>query len=408
MIYQAYQAYSDLTDTLRYFARVTLPFLDAPWPGSEPGPLARKLAASLEVFARTGLTHVRRDFGIERVRLGGPAGAELEVEEVVADRTPFCSLLHFRKSAAAAQPRVLLVTPMSGHFATLLRGTVRTMLPDHDVYITDWHNARDISRQDGRFDLGDYTDHLIRFLGVIGSGAHMVAVCQPTVPALAAVALMAAENHPAQAASLTLMAGPIDTRVNPTEVNKLAMGKPISWFEQNLVGTVPLRYKGALRRVYPGFLQLTAFMAMNLDRHVAAFKDLHTHLLNSDTAQAASIKTFYEEYFAMADLPAEFYLETVARVFQQHDLARGMLSFRGRLVDPRTIRRTALFTVEGEKDDICAVGQTLAAQELCGAIRPYMRRHHVQTGVGHYGVFNGRRWNSDIYPLLRDFIHASD
>ena len=405
MIYQAYQAYSDMTDGMRQFAHALLPFFNHSWLQGPHEPLSRNLAASLEVFARTGLSHQRRPFGIGHITIGGK---DVAVTEEAADITPFCSLLHFKKDQTAAQPRVLLVSPMSGHFATLLRGTVETLLADHDVYITDWHNARDIPLSDGRFDLSDYTTHLIRFLEKIGPGAHVVAVCQPTVSALSATAIMAANNNPAQPATLTLMAGPIDTRVNPTEVNRLALEKPIAWFETRLVGTVPLRYKGAMRRVYPGFLQLTAFMSMNLERHCGAFRDLHQHLFEGNHAEAASIKTFYEEYFAMADLPAEFYLETVQRVFQQYDLARGVMTVNGQKVEPSAIKRTALFTIEGEKDDICSVGQTLAAQELCTAVRPYMREHHVQTGVGHYGVFNGRRWNAQIYPRVRDFIHAFD
>ena len=405
MIYQAYQAYSDMTDGMRQFANAMLPFLNQSWLQGPHEPLSRNLAASLEVFARTGLSHQRPPFGIGRIV---SAGKEVTVTEEACDVTPFCTLLHFKKDQDLAQPRVLLVSPMSGHFATLLRGTVETLLADHDVYITDWHNARDIPLSDGRFDLSDYTTHLIRFLEKIGPGAHVVAVCQPTVSALSATAIMAANNNPAQPATLTLMAGPIDTRVNPTEVNRLALEKPIGWFETRLVGTVPLRYKGAMRRVYPGFLQLTAFMSMNLERHFGAFRDLHVHLFEGNHDEASSIKTFYEEYFAMADLPAEFYLETVQRVFQEYDLARGVMTVNGQKVEPSAIKRTALFTIEGEKDDICSVGQTLAAQELCTSVRPYMREHHVQTGVGHYGVFNGRRWNSQIYPRIRDFIHAFD
>jgi len=297
------------------------------------------------------------------------------------------------------------VAAVSLHFATLLRGTVKTLLRDHDVYITDWHNARDIALEHGRFGLDEYVGHLIRFLQVIGPGAHIVAVCQPTVAAITAAAVMADGDDPAQPRTMTLMAGPLDTRINPTTVNELAKSKPIEWFEKNLVSTVPARHPGGGRKVYPGFMQLAAFMNMNLNRHVDAFRNLYTYLIEDQHEKAEAIKVFYEEYFAMSDLPAEFYLETVRVVFQEHALPLGLLQFQGRPVNLKAIRRTALFTVEGEKDDICAVGQTVAAQDMCSSIRPYMRLHHVQTAVGHYGVFNGRRWENEIYPRLRDFIN---
>jgi poly(3-hydroxybutyrate) depolymerase len=289
-----------------------------------------------------------------------------------------------------------------------LRNTVKTLLPEHDVYITDWHNARDAPLSAGRFGFDDYVEHLITFLEVIGPGAHVVAVCQPCVATLVAAAVMAQTNNPAQPRSMTLMAGPIDCRVNPTKVNELATSKPMSWFEQNLIASVPLRYPGARRKVYPGFVQLAAFMSMNIDRHVKAHKELYDNLVAGDVAKAAQTKAFYDEYFAVLDLAAEFYLETVKIVFQDYSLAKGELKFRGELVEPRAIKKTALFTVEGEKDDICAVGQTLAAQELCSSIRPYRKRHHMQPGVGHYGVFSGKKWEGQIYPLLKNMILASD
>jgi polyhydroxyalkanoate depolymerase len=300
---------------------------------------------------------------------------------------------------------VLVVAPMSGHFATLLRGTVETMLPDHDVYITDWHNARDVPLSAGRFDLDAYVSHLIRFLEHLGPRAHVVAVCQPTVAALAATAVMAAGEHPAQPATLTLMAGPIDARVAPTRVNELATSKPIEWFERHLIGAVPARYRGAFRRVYPGFVQIGAFMSMNQTRHQKALSDMLWLRVNGEDAKADAIRDFYAEYLAVCDLPAEFYLETVQRIFQEFHLPQGRLTFRGLRVEPAAIARTALMTVEGEKDDICSLGQTLAAQELCSGIRPSRRCHHVQAGVGHYGVFNGRRWARETYPMLREFIY---
>jgi poly(3-hydroxybutyrate) depolymerase len=284
---------------------------------------------------------------------------------------------------------------------------VRTVLQDHDVYITDWLNARDVPLSEGRFGLDEYIEHVMQFLAAIGPGAHLMAICQPCVAALAATALMSEDEHPATPASLTLMAGPIDCRIEPTAVNKLAMTKPIEWFEKNLISRVPWRFAGGGRRVYPGFVQLSAFMSMNKERHLNAFRDYYVALVEQEHDKAEATRTFYEEYMAVADLPAEFYLETVERVFQTYDLPRGELMFRGRRVDPSAIRRTALVTIEGERDDICAVGQTLAAQDLCSKLRPYLRTHYVQPGVGHYGVFSGRRWQSQIYPLVRGVIHVS-
>jgi polyhydroxyalkanoate depolymerase len=306
------------------------------------------------------------------------------------------------------QPRVLLVAPLSGHFSTLLRATVKTMLPDHDVYITDWHNARDVPLEDGTFGFDEYIEHLIRFLDVIGPGAHIVAVCQPCVAALVAVAVMAEQNHRSQPASMTLMAGPIDTRQNPTKVNELAQSKPMEWFEKNLIATVPSRYPGGGRRVYPGFVQLAAFMSMNMARHVKAHMELYDNLAKGEHEKAKITKDFYDEYFAVLDLAADFYLETVRIVFQDHELPLGTLKFRGNRVEPRAIRKTALLTVEGERDDICALGQTVAAHDLCSSIRPYMKKHHMQAGVGHYGVFSGNRWTNQIYPILKNVVLSSE
>jgi poly(3-hydroxybutyrate) depolymerase len=403
MLYQAYQAHSDIMVPVRAWAGAALHAF-TPMNGFSP-PVVKNLTAAYELIARAGLTHVRPAYGIDSVTVGNE---EVAVTEEVAHATPFGTLLHFGKDVSAAQPRVLLVAPLSGHFATLLRNTVRTMLPEHDVYITDWHNARDAPLSAGRFGFDDYVEHLIKFLEVIGPGAHIVAVCQPCVAALVAAAVMAQSGNVAQPHSMTLMAGPIDCRVNPTRVNELATSKPIAWFEQNLIATVPLRYPGAFRRVYPGFVQLAAFMSMNIDRHVKAHKELYDNLVTGELARAAQTKAFYDEYFAVLDLTAEFYLETVRIVFQDYALAAGTLTFRGEKVEPRAIRRTALFTVEGEKDDICAVGQTLAAQDLCAGIKPFRKRHHMEPGVGHYGVFSGRKWEAQIYPLLKNTILSSE
>lgn len=405
MLYHSYQTQADLAWPLRQFSRAAATALAEPlaaWPGLLP---QRQVAAACAAFNLAEVTHRRPDWCVrEVIRHGEPVAV---IESAFAG-TPFATLRRFRRDVADPGPRVLLVAPMSGHFATLLRDTVRTLVADHDVYVTDWHNARDVPLAAGTFDLSAYTQHLIDFLRTIGEGAHLVAICQPCVAALAATALMAEDDDPCAPVSLTLMAGPIDCRIAPTAVNQLATSKPIEWFERNLISVVPWRLPGAGRRVYPGFLQLSAFMSMNRERHAEAFRSYYRHLLADEHDKAAATRTFYEEYFAVADLAAEFYLETVGLVFQQYALPKGELLVHGRRVDPTAIRRTALLTVEGERDDICSVGQTLAAQDLCTNVRSYLRTHYVQAGVGHYGVFSGRRWQQQIYPMVRDTIqHAA-
>jgi polyhydroxyalkanoate depolymerase len=365
----------------------------------------RTFWASCQIVARGGLSHRRPDFNIPFVTVNG---RDVAVTEEAASETPFATLLHFRKKTKAVQPRVLLVAPMSGHFATLLRATVKTLLPEHDVYLTDWHNARDVPLDHGRFGLDEYVDHLIGFLEEIGEGAHVIAVCQPCVQVLAAVAAMAQAKSAFQPRSMTLMAGPIDTRINPGKVNELACSQTIAWFERHLIDSVPLRYDGANRKVYPGFVQLMAFMSMNLERHVSAQRDLYDSLSKGDWTKADSIKAFYDEYLSVSDLPAEFYLETVRTVFQEHALPRGEMTLHGKKLDLRAIRKTALLTVEGEKDDICPLGQTVVAHDLLTGLKPFMKRHHLQPGAGHYGVFSGKRWEGQVFPLVRDFISAND
>jgi poly(3-hydroxybutyrate) depolymerase len=372
--------------------------------GLSTGRAARRVVATSKLLDLTEVTHRRPPWAIDQIALDGQAVAVTEQEVLAA---PFGTLLRFVKAGVPAGPKVLVVAPMSGHFATLLRDTVRTLLQDHDVHVTDWLNVRDVPADQGRFGLDEYIDHVIDFLAVMGPGASVVAVCQPCVAALAAVALMSEDKHPATPVSLTLMAGPIDCRVSPTAVNKLATDKPIAWFEDNLISRVPARYAGGGRRVYPGFVQLSAFMSMNKQRHLDAFKGYYRHLVDGEFDKAEATRTFYEEYMAVADLSADFYLETVSLVFQQYALPKGELRHRGRRVDPAAIRRTALLTVEGERDDICAIGQTLAAQDLASNLRPYLRTHYVQPNVGHYGVFSGKRWQHHIYPLVRDVIHNS-
>ena len=403
MIYDAYQAAADSNARVRLLAANAEALLThwARQPFASP---FKRMAAYYEVVALAGFTHERPDYGVTEVVA---RGEKRQVEERLVMRTGFCRLLRFRKEGGESDPKVLLVAPMSGHFATLLRGTIRTLVGDFQVYVTDWLNPRDVPPEEGEFGLEDYTRTIIDFTTHLGEGAHIVAVCQPTVPALAACAIMAESRAGVQPASLTLMAGPIDARIAPTKVNELATSKPLDWFRDTLIGTVPAQFVGGGRRVYPGFLQLCAFMSMNSERHAKAFVDLFQKRIEGDFEKADAIAEFYKEYFAIMDLSADFYLETIDQVFQRCLLAKGEMTFAGAKIDPRAIRKTFLLTVEGERDDICAVGQTLAAQDLCSGLRPYMKTHHLQPGVGHYGVFNGRRWEAQVYPVVRNHIQAS-
>ena len=404
MLYQLYQSYADAIAPFQGMATAFGHVVGRGWPGFPESQFHRGVAATCELFASGRLQHHRPEFSIDSVTVGNRTVAVREEKVWIR---PFATLLHFAKDAPQPQPKVLVVAPMSGHFATLLRGTVRTMLAEHDVYLTDWHNARDVPLSAGDFDFDDFIDHVIAFLEHLGPGSHVVAVCQPAVAVLAAVALMAQSGNPCQPRSMTLMAGPIDTRINPTKVDDLAMEHPIEWFEANLIYRVPPGLGGTSREVYPGFLQLSAFMAMNLERHIQAFARHFENLVDDDQPKVAAHRAFYEEYFAVMDLPAAFYLQTVNRIFQKHELARGVLVSRERKVEPRAIRRTALLTVEGENDDICSIGQTLAAQELCTGLHPLRKQHHLQTGVGHYGVFSGRRWATEVYPRVRAVIQSN-
>lgn len=401
MIYALYDGHARAFAPFRHHAAFAAALLRGA--GGEASPAMRRMLAGLELFAGLRTTHERPAFGLGRVRLGN---REVEVTEEAVHRTPFATLLRFRKDAPVRQPPVLLVAPMSGHFATLLRPTAEALLPDFDLHVTDWHNGRHIPLAAGRFGFDDFVGHVMAFLRVMGEGAHVLAVCQPSVAVLAAAALMHEDREPARPRTVTLMAGPIDTRMNPTRVNRLAATKPMSWFERHLVSTVPFGSRGAGRRVYPGVAQLAAFMSLNIARHVAAHENYWRSLAAGDSEAAEAHRRFYEEYFAVMDLPGEFYLETIGRVFQTHDLPQGRLTFHGRPVQPRAIRRMGLMTVEGEKDDICGLGQTMAALDLCPSLPTSMRSYHLQTGVGHYGVFAGKRWQQDIYPRVRTMMQS--
>lgn len=401
MLYSGYQAWNDMLAPARLGAQWALDLRERMGPMAD-WPMPRRMFALMDVFQGAQLTHKRPGYAIATVQSGN---AQVSVREEIALDLPFGNLLHFVKDdVETPQPKVLVVAPMSGHFATLLRNTVETLLRDHDVYITDWKNARDVPLSAGRFGFDEYVDYVMQFLRHLGEGAHVVSVCQPCVPALAAVALMAEDGDPATPRSMTLMGGPIDPNAAPTVVTDLANERPLQWFEDNLISVVPLRYAGGGREVYPGFLQLSAFVQMNMGRHGAQHRELYQLLADGKTEQADKIKEFYAEYFAVLDLTKEFYLETIDMVFQRTLLAKGELTVRGRRVNPGAIRKTALLTVEGERDDICAVGQTSAAHTLCTGLRSHMKRHHLQLGVGHYGVFSGSKWENQIYPQVRNLI----
>lgn len=400
VLYDVYQRQIDMMMPMRTMVRAFQATMG--WPHRRPATRAmRGFSAALELFDHMTLSHDRPDYGIDHVIVDGRA---IDVREEALTATPFGTLLRFRREDADSLPKVLIVAPLSGHFSTLLRNTIQTMLQHHDVCVTDWHNAREVSVGAGRFGFSDYIDTVISFLEYLGPGNHVVAVCQPCVQVLAAVSVMAELGHPCAPKTMTLMGGPIDVRRSPTVVNTLAFERPLSWFERNLITRVPSRYAGAGRRVYPGFVQIGAFMRMNLERHISAHRKLYSLFASNDRDAAMAIKDFYDEYFAVLDIPAEFYLETVDIVFQRALLAKGQLAHDGRPVNPSAIRDTILLTVEGERDDVCGLGQTAAAHDLCTGIHESRRHHHLQRHVGHYGIFSGRRWENEIYPILQAMI----
>ena len=402
-MYQNYQTLANANESFRFMSQAFNLFVSETFKGIE-SPSLSKFHAYQEQIDLMGLTHKRPAFELQAVT--DVMGQTWEIQEELVHQTAFCHLVKFRKDTKEHLPKVLLVAPMSGHFATLLRGTLQVLVQDHEVYITDWLNIRDIPKSMGEFDFDGYIDEIIVALKFLGPKTHLMGICQPTVACLVATSLLAEEEDPCVPASLTLMAGPIDTRVNPTKVNELAQSKPFEWFEKNLINVVPAQFAGAGRRVYPGFIQLSAFMNMNLERHQQSFKDLFKLRVDGMHEKADQIRDFYKEYFAIMDLSGPFYLQTIDKVFQTHQLPKGALSYKGRLVNPRAIKKTFLTTIEGDRDDICGVGQTLAAHDLCSGIPLYMKTHHLQAGVGHYGVFSGRKWAAQIYPVIRSIIQS--
>ena len=377
-----------------------------PWAHTTFG---KSLAAGAELFERSTRRYGRPEWNISSTMVGGE---RVPVHITPVWQRPFCRVVHFERTLEHVphrpQPRVLIVAPMSGHYATLLRGTVEAFLPNHDVYITEWADARTVPVSEGPFDLDDYVEYLVSMLHALGGNTHVIAVCQPSVPVMMAVSVMEAGNDPYVPNSMVLMGGPIDTRINPTAVNKLAEERGIDWFRRNVITKVPFPHPGMLRDVYPGFLQLHGFMSMNLDRHIEAHRNLFMHLVRGDGDSAQKHREFYDEYLAVMDLAAEFYLQTVDTVFVRHALPKGQMTHRGRPVDPAAVRRVAMLTVEGEHDDISGVGQTEAAHRLCVNIPAERRAHWLQPGVGHYGVFNGSRFRAEIAPRISDFMLSNN
>jgi len=395
VLYSLYEAQHAWLTPFRYLAEVQRGLLGHPYNPWSQAPLARQLAASNDLFLRVTQRYEKPEWRIENADI-----------EVALDK-PFCKLLHFKPRLAKAPrnvPKVLVVAPLSGHHATLLRDTVRTLLDEHDVWVTDWVDARMVPAAAGPFHLADYVDTIREFIRLLSPELHVISVCQPTVPVLCAIALMAESGEPQQPKTMTMMGGPIDARKSPTAVNNLAMTRPLSWFERNVIQRVPAKYPGYARRVYPGFLQHLGFVAMNPDRHVNAHWDYFNHLVEGDDDSADRHRDFYDEYNAVLDLPAEYYLDTVRSVFQEFALPKGRMFIRDRLVRPQAIRETALLTIEGELDDISGNGQTEAAQGLCKGIPEREREHFLAKGVGHYGIFSGRKYREMIYPKIREFI----
>ena len=406
MLYQLHELQRSFLTPLAAWAQANSALFSSPFSPLAYTPVSTRMAAGYDLLHRLGKTYGKPAWGLASTTIDGHA---VPVDLVPEVELPFCKLLHFRRELPARRapdPKVLLVAPLSGHHATLLRDTVRALLPNHEVWVTDWVDARQVPIAAGPFHLDDYVEYVIGFIQRLGPDVHLISVCQPTVPVLAAVSLMASRNDPAQPRSMTMMGGPIDTRKSPTEVNDLAQRKPFEWFENHVIYKVPATYPGYLRRVYPGFLQHAGFVAMNPDRHVNSHWDYYLDLVKGDQEDVESHRKFYDEYNAVLDLPAEYYLDTIKIVFQEHRLPLGTWEVRGERVAPEAIERTALFTIEGELDDISGSGQTQAAHALCTGIPAANKQHYTAPGVGHYGIFSGRRWREGIAPRIAQFIRA--
>lgn len=405
MLYDLHELQRTILAPLTAFTETGSQLFSNPYSPLAYTPLSRQLAATYEFAHRMGKDYEKPAWNLSTATIDK---REVAVTEEVVLAQPFCRLVHFRRDTQRQDPCILLVAPLSGHHATLLRDTVRALLPEHDVYVTDWVDARMVAANQGTFGLDDYVHYIQTFLRHLGPHTHVISVCQPTVPVLAAVSLLASHNDPCQPRSMTMMGGPIDTRRSPTQVNRLATTKPYAWFEDNLIHRVPSRYPGAGRQVYPGFLQHTGFVAMNPDRHLKSHYDFYLHLLRGDDSDAEAHRRFYDEYNAVLDMPARFYLDTIRTVFQEFRLPQGTWTIDDELVDPSAIRKTALLTVEGELDDISGSGQTHAAQDLCRRLPAALRDSYTAAQCGHYGIFSGSRWRTRICPKIAAFIRAHD
>lgn len=407
LLYSLFEAQHAALAPMRFMAELSRGWFGHPFSPFVHSPLAKEISAGSDLFLRVTDRYHKPDWGLNSTTV---EGKEVRVEmEVVLDK-PFCRLIHFKRAVAAGKskarrdPKILVVAPLSGHHATLLRDTVRTMLPENDVYVADWVDARMVPIEAGQFDLDDYVDYVREFIRLLSPDLNVISVCQPTVPVLAAMSLMAADKEPNLPRTMIMMGGPIDARKSPTAVNNLATKRPYSWFERTLIQRVPMKYPGFMRQVYPGFLQHLGFVAMNADRHMSAHWDYYNHLVENDGDSAEAHRRFYDEYNAVLDMPAEYYLDTIQRVFQEFHLPEGRMQVRGQRVEPGRISKTALFTIEGEHDDISGNGQTEAAHSLCTGIPAGKREHFLVPSVGHYGIFSGRRYRETIYPRMRDFI----
>ncbi|HEY0085476.1 MAG TPA: polyhydroxyalkanoate depolymerase [Allosphingosinicella sp.] len=403
MLYDAYEMQRSLLAGASTLANIGAGWMQNPanpFSYSQMGPI---VSSALDVFAHASASRGKPEFGFDTTVVEGKT---VRVTEEIVLRKPFGQLKRFRREGVEGGPRLLIVAPMSGHYATLLRGTVERMLPGHDVYITDWRDAKLVPTDAGKFDLDDYVDYLIEYLEKIGPGAHMLAVCQPSVPCYAAACVMSETENPARPRTLTMMGGPIDTREAPTAVNTLATQRPYAWFQRNVIATVPYHYPGNGRQVYPGFLQLAGFMTMNLGNHLTSHYEMFKHLVQGDGESADGTKAFYEEYRAVCDMTAEFYLQTIDVVFQRHLLPKGEMMHRGRRVDPKAITDIGILAIEGERDDISGIGQTKAALDIATKLPKALKKYHLAKGVGHYGIFNGSKWRNQIAPVLENWIQS--
>lgn len=403
-LYQLYEFQQASVAPLRIFAHASKHLHSSPLSPLAYTGLGRSMTAGFELLERVTRRYTKPEFRLTETVIDGQ---KVAVSDEVVHGKPFCELRHFKRATSRNDPKILIVAPMSGHYATLLRGTVAGLLPFADVYITDWADGKEVPMLMGKFDLDDYIAYLMEFIRFIGKDVHCIAVCQPAVPLYAAVALMSEDKDPFTPSSMTLMGGPIDARRAPTQVNQMAMQRPLEWFEQHVITRVPMNYPGFMRRVYPGFLQLSGFMQMNLDRHIGEHMKLYQHLVQGDGESADAHREFYDEYLSVADLPAEYYLQTIDRVFQRQLLPRGQFPYQDRIVNPAAIKKTRLLCIEGERDDISGIGQTKAAIRISTSLPDEKKQYYLQRGVGHYGIFNGRKYREFIVPVIMEHIRQS-